>query len=212
MADSAGGIPSFSYYDGTAMVKYEIATDNPKITSQKNLHAKVKHARTLQHAKQASKTSLQARVSPERAVDTCGWDGTVNYVSLDSKDLDGEWDSEWESDGDWNGEDVSQAVLEQMRLEAAGKLEQLLKAAPHEQITQPLTRKQWEKAETNRGLGCNGQVLFQSRRFTGGSITWDGLDAKDAGRKVKEFSTKKYKSHRHIPETVARLFDVPATT
>ena len=35
----------------------------------------------------------------------------------------------------------------------------------------------------------------------------DGLGAKDAQKRVRDFSSKKYKSHRRVPETVARLFD-----
>ncbi|KAE9394408.1 hypothetical protein BT96DRAFT_958801 [Gymnopus androsaceus JB14] len=35
----------------------------------------------------------------------------------------------------------------------------------------------------------------------------DGLGAKDAQKRVKDFSSKKYKSHRHVPETLARTFD-----
>ena len=34
-----------------------------------------------------------------------------------------------------------------------------------------------------------------------------GLETKEAQSKVKEFSSKKYKSHRRVPETVASLFD-----
>jgi len=34
-----------------------------------------------------------------------------------------------------------------------------------------------------------------------------GLPTKEAQLQVQQFSSTKYKSHRHIPETVARLFD-----
>ena len=34
-----------------------------------------------------------------------------------------------------------------------------------------------------------------------------GLETKEAQSKVKEFSSKKYKSHRRVPETVVLLFD-----
>ncbi|KAG2755700.1 hypothetical protein P692DRAFT_20717258 [Suillus brevipes Sb2] len=34
-----------------------------------------------------------------------------------------------------------------------------------------------------------------------------GLPTKEAQLQVRQFSSTKYKSHRHIPETVARLFD-----
>lgn len=34
-----------------------------------------------------------------------------------------------------------------------------------------------------------------------------GLSAKDVQLRVKEFSSRKYKSHRRIPETVARMLD-----
>ena len=36
----------------------------------------------------------------------------------------------------------------------------------------------------------------------------DGLGTQDAQAKVKAFGSKKYKSHRRVPETVARMFDV----
>ena len=34
-----------------------------------------------------------------------------------------------------------------------------------------------------------------------------GLDAKDAERQVREYGTRKYKSHRRVPERVARALD-----
>ncbi|KAG1796460.1 uncharacterized protein BJ212DRAFT_1408644 [Suillus subaureus] len=34
-----------------------------------------------------------------------------------------------------------------------------------------------------------------------------GLSTKDAQFQVKQFSSTKYKSHRRIPETLARIFD-----
>ena len=36
----------------------------------------------------------------------------------------------------------------------------------------------------------------------------DGLGARDAQKRVKEFSSRSYKSHRRIPETLARAMDV----
>ncbi|KAG0708025.1 hypothetical protein DFH29DRAFT_795899, partial [Suillus ampliporus] len=36
---------------------------------------------------------------------------------------------------------------------------------------------------------------------------WSGLETKEAQLQVKEFSLRKYKSHRCVPETVACLFD-----
>ncbi|KAF8234312.1 hypothetical protein L208DRAFT_1262679, partial [Tricholoma matsutake] len=36
---------------------------------------------------------------------------------------------------------------------------------------------------------------------------WSGLGAKAAQFQVREFSSKQYKSHRHVPETVACQFD-----
>ncbi|KAE9387291.1 hypothetical protein BT96DRAFT_837844 [Gymnopus androsaceus JB14] len=36
---------------------------------------------------------------------------------------------------------------------------------------------------------------------------WDGLGAKDAQKRVKDFNSKKYKSHRRVPETLARTFN-----
>ncbi len=35
----------------------------------------------------------------------------------------------------------------------------------------------------------------------------DGLDAKDAQKKVRDYGSRQYKSHRRIPETVARQMD-----
>jgi len=35
----------------------------------------------------------------------------------------------------------------------------------------------------------------------------DGLNAKDAQLHVQAFSSKKYTSHRHVPEQVAAAFD-----
>ncbi|KAF8950398.1 hypothetical protein BDZ97DRAFT_1688047, partial [Flammula alnicola] len=35
----------------------------------------------------------------------------------------------------------------------------------------------------------------------------DGLSAKEAQFKVKQFSSKKYTSHRRVPESLARAFD-----
>ncbi|TFY76790.1 hypothetical protein EWM64_g7221 [Hericium alpestre] len=50
------------------------------------------------------------------------------------------------------------------------------------------------------------------RRWEHRMICWiqayyDGLDAKEAQFRVKEFSSKRYTSHRRIPETLARQFD-----
>ena len=36
---------------------------------------------------------------------------------------------------------------------------------------------------------------------------WEGLDTHSAQAKVKAFSLTKYKSHRHIPESVAAALD-----
>ena len=35
----------------------------------------------------------------------------------------------------------------------------------------------------------------------------EGKSAKEAQLQVKKFSSRKYTSHRQVPETVARLFD-----
>ena len=35
----------------------------------------------------------------------------------------------------------------------------------------------------------------------------EGLGAHDAQRKVKEFSSHRYKSHRHVPERLAQAMD-----
>lgn len=40
---------------------------------------------------------------------------------------------------------------------------------------------------------------------------WMGLGAKDAQFRVKQFNLKQYKSHRHVPETLARQFDTGST-
>jgi len=42
------------------------------------------------------------------------------------------------------------------------------------------------------------------------SVQWQkefANETKEAQLKVKEFSSKEYKSHRRVPETVASLFD-----
>jgi hypothetical protein len=39
------------------------------------------------------------------------------------------------------------------------------------------------------------------------SAYWSGLETKEAQLQVREFSSKKYKSDRRVPETVASLFD-----
>ncbi|TFK46710.1 hypothetical protein OE88DRAFT_1638088, partial [Heliocybe sulcata] len=36
----------------------------------------------------------------------------------------------------------------------------------------------------------------------------DGLGAKDAQLRVRQFSSRHYTSHRRVPETLARQFDV----
>ena len=36
---------------------------------------------------------------------------------------------------------------------------------------------------------------------------WSGLDTSVAQLQVKEFSSAKYRSHRRVPEVVARAFD-----
>jgi len=36
---------------------------------------------------------------------------------------------------------------------------------------------------------------------------WSGLETKEAQLQVREFSSKKYKSDRRVPQTVASLFD-----
>jgi hypothetical protein len=50
------------------------------------------------------------------------------------------------------------------------------------------------------------------RRWEHRMVRWmdayrSGLQAKDAEMQVKAFSSKKYQSHRRVPEAVARLFD-----
>ncbi|KAF8226135.1 hypothetical protein L208DRAFT_1502324 [Tricholoma matsutake] len=36
---------------------------------------------------------------------------------------------------------------------------------------------------------------------------WSGLGAKAAQFQVREFNSKQYKSHRHVPEMIAHQFD-----
>ncbi|KAG2356516.1 hypothetical protein BDR07DRAFT_1300222, partial [Suillus spraguei] len=49
------------------------------------------------------------------------------------------------------------------------------------------------------------RFAMRSWRFFGAYN--DGLDGAQAAWAVQQFSSTKYKSHRHIPETVAHLFD-----
>jgi len=35
-----------------------------------------------------------------------------------------------------------------------------------------------------------------------------GLSARDSQKQVKDFNSRKYTSHRRVPETLARQFDV----
>jgi hypothetical protein len=36
----------------------------------------------------------------------------------------------------------------------------------------------------------------------------DGLGTQEAQLKVKQFSSRKFKSHRRVPESLVRIFDV----
>ena len=49
--------------------------------------------------------------------------------------------------------------------------------------------------------------LWEHRMHRWIEVYRSGLEMKEAQSKVKEFSSKKYKSHRRVPETVASLFD-----
>jgi hypothetical protein len=49
--------------------------------------------------------------------------------------------------------------------------------------------------------------LWEHRMHRWMSAYRSGLETKTAQLQVKEFSSRKYKSHRRVPETVACLFD-----
>ncbi|KAG2040421.1 hypothetical protein BDR03DRAFT_818093, partial [Suillus americanus] len=49
--------------------------------------------------------------------------------------------------------------------------------------------------------------LWEHRMHRWMSAYRSGLETKTAQLQVKEFSSRKYKSHRRVPETLACLFD-----
>ncbi|KAL1672222.1 hypothetical protein EV122DRAFT_188085, partial [Schizophyllum commune] len=70
----------------------------------------------------------------------------------------------------------------------------------------------FDTLKANLPLAMEAVSLDTIRRWEHRMVRWidayrGGLDAKEAQRKVKEFSSKRYKSHRRPPERLARLLD-----
>lgn len=66
--------------------------------------------------------------------------------------------------------------------------------------------------QKNMPLALRSVSVELIRKWEHRTVRWQeayqmGLSAKDAQLRVKEFSSRKYKSHRRIPETVARMLD-----
>ncbi|KAJ7209841.1 hypothetical protein C8J57DRAFT_1257387 [Mycena rebaudengoi] len=93
----------------------------------------------------------------------CSWNGDVNYVASDS---DGDWKStanEEDSDSglsELEGTDLINSLQKQLELEVAA----LSAPTPYEKINQPISSKDWAKAEANRALGCSGLSKRTLRR------------------------------------------------
>ncbi|KAG1823010.1 hypothetical protein EV424DRAFT_1511110 [Suillus variegatus] len=56
-------------------------------------------------------------------------------------------------------------------------------------------------------VSINTIRLWQHRMFRWMEAYRSGLTTRDAQLRVKQFSSARYKSHRRVPETVARVFD-----
>ncbi|KAG1718853.1 hypothetical protein EDB19DRAFT_1579511, partial [Suillus lakei] len=56
-------------------------------------------------------------------------------------------------------------------------------------------------------VSINTIRLWQHRMFRWMEAYRSGLTTRDARLRVKQFSSARYKSHRRVPETVARVFD-----
>ncbi|KAF9456185.1 hypothetical protein BDZ94DRAFT_1144265, partial [Collybia nuda] len=66
--------------------------------------------------------------------------------------------------------------------------------------------------QANLPIALASVRLSTIRKWEHRMIRWmdayrSGLGAKEAQNQVRAFSSKKYKSHRRIPETLARQFD-----
>jgi hypothetical protein len=65
-----------------------------------------------------------------------------------------------------------------------------------------MTRRKASHAQQRKSL-----TLARQQKSVISALDNPGLQAKDAQVQVKAFSSKKYMSHRRVPETVAHVFD-----
>lgn len=140
----------------------------------------IAHAREARHGavKRKAYTSETSRTeeeentgTPEPApdIEECCWDGTVNHYLDDDngfpdwiEDEDEDEDDIIEMEGPELVESLNKKFMEELEtLEAAARSQ---KPTAYENIMQRHTKKDWEKAESNRGFGYNGLSSRTKRR------------------------------------------------
>ena len=159
-----------------------------KTKSRKHQAAKARKARTLKQLELETEEDSDAKV-------TC-WTGGVNNHLIVLSDSDSDTDSEWASESSVHCElnyieffrgAVKRWLRDNCDYTFQGLQENLPKAL--ESVALETIRK-WEH-----------------RMYRWMDAYRTGLSARDAQFKVKQFSSKKYTSHRRVPESLAKQFD-----
>ncbi|KAJ7616728.1 hypothetical protein B0H17DRAFT_1152613 [Mycena rosella] len=87
----------------------------------------------------------------------CSWNGTVNHAAM--SDSESDWKSAPDGDSD-SDSDLSELEGTDLINSLENELEQEIAAlafmTPYQELTQPISSKDWKKAERNRALGYSG--------------------------------------------------------
>jgi hypothetical protein len=150
----------------------------PSTKTQKAAAARAWAAKSQKKPVECSDLAIES-LEPEHAnhnseIECTGWNGGVNYVASDTDTDDKDWkDTDSDSGGAKSGEDLGEDDNKDLEgLEGEDLLDSLQnrwellqqelkdlgRATPYEHILKKTTAKEWKKAETNCGLGYNGQL------------------------------------------------------
>jgi hypothetical protein len=109
----------------------------------------------------------------------CSWTGGVNHtMSSDSALSDSDSYDDWESDSDFS-ELEADDLIESLRAEVEKEMREEMQVLPtlYQKLTQPVSSKEWRKAESNRALGYNGLSSRSNRRHAQEVREKDAKDA-----------------------------------